>query len=230
MTDSVPNYIYKLALSEDVVSKAMVKLLEDFNIYNIDEDKALKLFYSILAHLMYHLDVHPGQYFKLKFIDICADKDNFICVRRNTDYTDDTVDPQMFYNRFCGTAVLKEELESSLDLFAKSFLGIKEDKKRERQNIDAIIRRREILSEEIEQCNNIARDSKKQKRHVLKLRREEGKKIKAYAKRKSAEQYTSAMGIFHRDKFAKQYAELEAKLQELWEENISLKEMLDKTL
>ena len=229
MADSVPNYIYKLALTEDVVSKGMVKLLEDFNIYNIEEDKALKLFYSIMAHIMYHLDVHPGQYFKLKFIDISSDKDNFICVKRSNDYTEDTVTPQMFYNRFCGTAVLKEELESSLDLFAKSFLGIKEDKKKERRNIDEIIKRRKALSDEIEQCTNIARDSKKQKQEVLRLRKAEGKKIKTYMKNKDAEHYTNNMGYMHRDKFQQQYNELEALLHELWEQDLTLKEMLDKT-
>jgi hypothetical protein len=230
MTDSVPNYIYKLALAEDVISKGMVKLLEDFGVYSIDEEKALKLFYSIMAHIMYHLDIHPGQYFKLKFIDIVADKDNFICVKRNLDYTEDTVDPQMFYNRFCGTAVLKAELESSLDLFAKSFLGIKESKKKQRRNIESLIQQREKLSEEIQQCTDIIRGSKKQKQAVLKVRKEELKKIRAYAKKQDSRSFSSSMCLLHRDKFQQQYKELEQKLQELWSQNISLKEILDKTL
>jgi hypothetical protein len=230
MTDKVPNYIYKLALTEDVISKGMVKLLEDFNIVNIEEDKALKLFYSIMAHLIYHLDVHPGQYFKLKFVDIVSDENNFLCVKRNSDYSADTVDPQMFYNRFCGTAMLREELESSLDLFVKSFLGIKEEKKRERANIDSIIKRREVVAEEIRQCSNITRDSKKQKLKLLKLRQEEQKKIKTYAKKQELSVYTNMMEKRHRGVYLDKYKELEAKLQELWGENISLKEILDKTL
>lgn len=226
MTD----YTYRLALSEDVIGKSMVKLLEDFNIYDVGEDKALKLFYSILAHMMYYLDVHPGQYFKLNFIDITSDKENFLCVKKNSDYADDMVNPQMFYNRFCGTAVLKEELENTIDLFAKAILGVKEDKQREKRNLEKILERKAKLAEEIEECNNIVKRSKTQKQQVLKQRKEEQKQIKAYARQKVAKCYASKIELVQRERFKRKYAELEAKLLELWEENISLKEMLDKTL
>ena len=69
MTDKVPNYVYKLALTEEVLAKSLVKIFEDFNIF-VDEEKAIKLFYSILAHIMYRLDTNPGNYFKLKFISL----------------------------------------------------------------------------------------------------------------------------------------------------------------
>ena len=228
MSDKVSDCIYKLALDDKVVSKGMVKLLDDYG-FEVDEDKALKLFYSVIAHLMYHLDIHPGQYFKLKYIDITNDKDNFIVVKRNSDYTEDTVNPQMFYGKFCGSTVLKEELESTLDLFAKSFLGIREDKRRERVNIDNLLYKRKKLSEEIQECDEIARNMKKQKKALYKLRKEEGKKIKAYA-RKEGKWFTSNVEYHHRDKEQASYAKLEEKLRELWEEKISLKEILDKVL
>ena len=100
MTDKVPSHVYKLALTEEVLAKSLVKLFEDFNIF-VDEEKAIKLFYSILAHIMYRLDTNPGNYFKLKFIDITTDKDNMLSVKVGSDYTANMVTPIIFYERFC---------------------------------------------------------------------------------------------------------------------------------
>lgn len=213
------NYVFKLALTEDVVSKGMVKLLEDFNIYGMTEEKAMKLFYSIIAHVMYHLEVHPGQYFKLKYIDIVNDKDNFICVKRNSDYSEDTVSPQMFYNRFCGTQVLKEELQDSLDLFARSFIGIRENKRREKKSVDTLIKRAEALGEEIRQCTDIMSKSDKQRKQVLKQRLADEKKVKTYARKKEKSCFSSAIELRHREMYLKTYEELEHALIQQWEKD-----------
>ena len=213
------NYVFKLALTEDVVSKGMVKLLEDFNIYGMTEEKAMKLFYSIMAHVMYHLEVHPGQYFKLKYIDIVNDKDNFICVKRNSDYSEDTVSPQMFYNRFCGTQVLKEELQDSLDLFARSFIGIRENKRREKKSVDTLIKRAEALGEEIRQCTDIMSKSDKQRKQVLKQRLADEKKVKTYARKKEKSCFSSAIELRHREMYLKTYEELEHALIQQWEKD-----------
>lgn len=213
------NYVFKLALTEDVVSKGMVKLLEDFNIYGMTEEKAMKLFYSIMAHVMYHLEVHPGQYFKLKYIDIVNDKDNFICVKRNSDYSEDTVNPQMFYNRFCGTQVLKEELQDSLDLFARSFIGIRENKRREKKSVDTLIKRAETLGEEIRQCTDIMAKSDKQRKQVLKQRLADEKKVKSYARKKEKSCFTSAIELRFRETYLKSYEELEQELLKQWEKD-----------
>ena len=41
--NDLPDYFYKLAITEDIFSKAISKILEDYNIF-LEEDKALKLF------------------------------------------------------------------------------------------------------------------------------------------------------------------------------------------
>lgn len=215
MTDKVPNYIYKLAITDEVIGKSMVKLLEDFNIY-VEEDKALKLFYSILAHIMYKLDTNPGNYFKLKFVDIVADNDNFIAVKRGSEYTDDTVTPAMFYERFCGTQMLKEELEKSVDLFAKSFLGIAEEKVKEKRNLDNLIAQRKRTAEDIDNFRKNARCSKKQKQNVIKKRQADAKALRAEANRKYKSCFSTQLEIQHRQKFLEQRKQLEAELQQLW--------------
>ena len=59
--NDLPDYFYKLAITEDIFSKAISKILEDYNIF-LEEDKALKLFYSITVTLMNYLNTHPGFY------------------------------------------------------------------------------------------------------------------------------------------------------------------------
>ena len=229
MSANAPSYIYRLALGDDVITKGMVQLFHDFGI-DLTDDMALKLFYSILAHLMYHLDSHPGQYFKLKFLDIVSDKDNFICVKRNSEYTADTVDPQMFYKRFCSTAVLKEELKHSFDLFTDAILGVMKDKRRERDSLNNLLKRRKFLSENIQKGQRTVKRMNEQKKRVLQLRKEEYKQIRKYRKRQIRRFYTMPYGLMHRKKFKQAYTDLEAKLSELWDSKLTLKEMLDKTL
>ena len=216
MTDKVPNYVYKLALTEEVLAKSLVKLFEDFNIF-VDEEKAIKLFYSILAHIMYRLDTNPGNYFKLKFIDITTDKDNMLSVKVGTDYTDDMVTPSMFYERFCGTQLLKEELEKSVDLFAKSFLGIAEEKKREKRNLDNMIRRRKKLAEEVETYRQLSKSSKVVKNKVIKQRKEDAKAIKKATNKRSM--YMTNVELNYRKKWAEDKAQLELELRQKWKEN-----------
>lgn len=216
MTDKVPNYVYKLALTEEVLAKSLVKLFEDFNIF-VDEEKAIKLFYSILAHIMYRLDTNPGNYFKLKFIDITTDKDNMLSVKVGTDYTDDMVTPSMFYERFCGTQLLKEELEKSVDLFAKSFLGIAEEKKREKRNLDNMIRRRKKLAEEVETYRQLSKSSKVVKNKVIKQRKEDAKAIKKATNKRNV--YITNVELNYRRKWAESKAQLELELRQKWKEN-----------
>ena len=216
MTDKVPNYVYKLALTEEVVAKSLVKLFEDFNIF-VDEEKAIKLFYSILAHIMYRLDTNPGNYFKLKFIDITTDKDNMLSVKVGSDYTDDMVTPSMFYERFCGTQLLKEELEKSVDLFAKSFLGIAEEKKREKRNLDNMIRRRKKLAEEVETYRQLSKSSKVVKNKVIKQRKEDAKAIKKATNKRNV--YITNVELNYRRKWAESKAQLELELRQKWKEN-----------
>lgn len=216
MTDKVPNYVYKLALTEEVLAKSLVKLFEDFNIF-VDEEKAIKLFYSILAHIMYRLDTNPGNYFKLKFIDITTDKDNMLSVKVGTDYTDDMVTPSMFYERFCGTQLLKEELEKSVDLFAKSFLGIAEEKKREKRNLDNMIRRRKKLAEEVETYRKLSKSSKVVKNKVIKQRKEDAKAIKKATNKRNV--YITNVELNYRRKWAESKAQLELELRQKWKEN-----------
>ena len=216
MTDKVPNYVYKLALTEEVLAKSLVKLFEDFNIF-VDEEKAIKLFYSILAHIMYRLDTNPGNYFKLKFIDITTDKDNMLSVKVGTDYTDDMVTPSMFYERFCGTQLLKEELEKSVDLFAKSFLGIAEEKKREKRNLDNMIARRKKLAEEVETYRQLSKSSKVVKNKVIKQRKEDAKAIKKATNKRSM--YMTNVELNYRKKWAEDKAQLELELRQKWKEN-----------
>ena len=216
MTDKVPNYVYKLALTEEVLAKSLVKLFEDFNIF-VDEEKAIKLFYSILAHIMYRLDTNPGNYFKLKFIDITTDKDNMLSVKVGSDYTDDMVTPSMFYERFCGTQLLKEELEKSVDLFAKSFLGIAEEKKREKRNLDNMIRRRKKLAEEVETYRQLSKSSKVVKNKVIKQRKEDAKAIKKATNKRNV--YITNVELNYRRKWAESKAQLELELRQKWKEN-----------
>ena len=216
MTDKVPNYVYRLALTEEVLAKSLVKLFEDFNIF-VDEEKAIKLFYSILAHIMYRLDTNPGNYFKLKFIDITTDKDNMLSVKVGTDYTDDMVTPSMFYERFCGTQLLKEELEKSVDLFAKSFLGIAEEKKREKRNLDNMIRRRKKLAEEVETYRQLSKSSKVVKNKVIKQRKEDAKAIKKATNKRNV--YITNVELNYRRKWAESKAQLELELRQKWKEN-----------
>ena len=216
MTDKVPNYVYKLALTEEVLAKSLVKLFEDFNIF-VDEEKAIKLFYSILAHIMYRLDTNPGNYFKLKFIDITADKDNMLSVKVGSDYTDDMVTPSMFYERFCGTQLLKEELEKSVDLFAKSFLGIAEKKKKEKRNLDNMIARRKKLAEEVETYRQLSKSSKVIKNKVIKQRKEDAKAIKKATNKRNV--YMTNVELNYRKKWAENKAQLELELRQKWKEN-----------
>ena len=216
MTDKVPNHVYKLALTEEVLAKSLVKLFEDFNIF-VDEEKAIKLFYSILAHIMYRLDTNPGNYFKLKFIDITTDKDNMLSVKVGSDYTDDMVTPSMFYERFCGTQLLKEELEKSVDLFAKSFLGIAEEKKREKRNLDNMIRRRKKLAEEVETYRQLSKSSKVVKNKVIKQRKEDAKAIKKATNKRNV--YITNVELNYRRKWAESKAQLELELRQKWKEN-----------
>lgn len=216
MTDKVPSHVYKLALTEEVLAKSLVKLFEDFNIF-VDEEKAIKLFYSILAHIMYRLDTNPGNYFKLKFIDITTDKDNMLSVKVGTDYTDDMVTPSMFYERFCGTQLLKEELEKSVDLFAKSFLGIAEEKKREKRNLDNMIRRRKKLAEEVETYRQLSKSSKVVKNKVIKQRKEDAKAIKKATNKRNV--YITNVELNYRRKWAESKAQLELELRQKWKEN-----------
>ena len=216
MTDKVPNYVYKLALTEEVLAKSLVKLFEDFNIF-VDEEKAIKLFYSILAHIMYRLDTNPGNYFKLKFIDITTDKDNMLSVKVGTDYTDDMVTPSMFYERFCGTQLLKEELEKSVDLFAKSFLGIAEEKKREKRNLDNMIARRKKFAEEVETYRQLSKSSKVVKNKVIKQRKEDAKAIKKATNKRNV--YITNVELNYRRKWAESKAQLELELRQKWKEN-----------
>ena len=216
MMDKVPNHVYKLALTEEVLAKSLVKLFEDFNIF-VDEEKAIKLFYSILAHIMYRLDTNPGNYFKLKFIDITTDKDNMLSVKVGTDYTDDMVTPSMFYERFCGTQLLKEELEKSVDLFAKSFLGIAEEKKREKRNLDNMIRRRKKLAEEVETYRQLSKSSKVVKNKVIKQRKEDAKAIKKATNKRNV--YITNVELNYRRKWAESKAQLELELRQKWKEN-----------
>ena len=216
MTDKVPNHVYKLALTEEVLAKSLVKLFEDFNIF-VDEEKAIKLFYSILAHIMYRLDTNPGNYFKLKFIDITTDKDNMLSVKVGSDYTDDMVTPSMFYERFCGTQLLKEELEKSVDLFAKSFLGIAEKKKKEKRNLDNMIARRKKLAEEVETYRQLSKSSKVSKNKVIKQRKEDAKAIKKATNKRSM--YMTNVELNYRKKWAEDKAQLELELRKKWKEN-----------
>ena len=216
MTDKVPNYVYKLALTEEVLAKSLVKLFEDFNIF-VDEEKAIKLFYSILAHIMYRLDTNPGNYFKLKFIDITIDKDNMLSVKVGSDYTDDMVTPSMFYERFCGTQLLKEELEKSVDLFAKSFLGIAEKKKKEKRNLDNMIARRKKLAEEVETYRQLSKSSKVIKNKVIKQRKEDAKAIKKATNKRSM--YMTNVELNYRKKWAENKVQLELELRQKWKEN-----------
>ena len=216
MTDKVPSHVYKLALTEEVLAKSLVKLFEDFNIF-VDEEKAIKLFYSILAHIMYRLDTNPGNYFKLKFIDITTDKDNMLSVKVGTDYTDDMVTPSMFYERFCGTQLLKEELEKSVDLFAKSFLGIAEEKKREKRNLDNMIARRKKLAEEVETYRQLSKSSKVVKNKVIKQRKEDAKAIKKATNKRSM--YMTNVELNYRKKWAENKIQLELELRQKWKEN-----------
>ena len=216
MTDKVPSHVYKLALTEEVLAKSLVKLFEDFNIF-VDEEKAIKLFYSILAHIMYRLDTNPGNYFKLKFIDITTDKDNMLSVKVGTDYTDDMVTRSMFYERFCGTQLLKEELEKSVDLFAKSFLGIAEEKKREKRNLDNMIARRKKLAEEVETYRQLSKSSKVVKNKVIKQRKEDAKAIKKATNKRNV--YITNVELNYRRKWAESKAQLELELRQKWKEN-----------
>ena len=216
MTDKVPSHVYKLALTEEVLAKSLVKLFEDFNIF-VDEEKAIKLFYSILAHIMYRLDTNPGNYFKLKFIDITTDKDNMLSVKVGTDYTDDMVTPSMFYERFCGTQLLKEELEKSVDLFDKSFLGIAEEKKREKRNLDNMIARRKKLAEEVETYRQLSKSSKVVKNKVIKQRKEDAKAIKKATNKRNV--YITNVELNYRRKWAESKAQLELELRQKWKEN-----------
>ena len=216
MTDKVPSHVYKLALTEEVLAKSLVKLFEDFNIF-VDEEKAIKLFYSILAHIMYRLDTNPGNYFKLKFIDITTDKDNMLSVKVGTDYTDDMVTPSMFYERFCGTQLLKEELEKSIDLFAKSFLGIAEKKRKEKRNLDNMIARRKKLAEEVETYRQLSKSSKVIKNKVIKQRKEDAKVIKKATNKRNV--YITNVELNYRRKWAESKAQLELELRQKWKEN-----------
>ena len=140
-----------------------------------------------------------------------------LSVKVGSDYTDDMVTPSMFYERFCGTQLLKEELEKSVDLFAKSFLGIAEKKKKEKRNLDNMIARRKKLAEEVETYRQLSKSSKVIKNKVIKQRKEDAKAIKKATNKRNV--YMTNVELNYRKKWAENKAQLELELRQKWKEN-----------
>lgn len=211
----IPNYIYKLPIPESAVAKAVNKILEDFNIF-MDEENALKLFYSLIVNLIYHIDTHPGQYFKLKYIDITANNGNLLEIRSNKDMSDDIITPQMLYDKYCSEAVIKEELQKSIDLFAKSFLGIREEKRKELHKLEEYIKRKKDVSKEIKKCTEISKNMTKYKKQTLKQRRLDSKKVMAALKKKVLSSFASNAELKYRKIYEEQFQQLERELKRRW--------------
>jgi hypothetical protein len=123
----------------------------------------------------------------------------------------------MFYERFCGTQVLKEELANSVDLFAKAFLGVAEEKQKEKKTVDMLLARKKKLVQEIDNYKKLSKSSKTVKQKVLKQRKADEKKLKAeyrYAERKT---FTTPFELMHRERYAEERKQLEQELRTLWE-------------
>lgn len=214
MKDISP-YIFKLAIGEDSISKAMVSILNDYNI-SVKDDIALKLFYSIIINIIYHLDSHPGQYFKLKYIDIVSEADNMLCIKPGADFSKDMISAKMLYDKYSSTSVLKEEIQKSIDLFAQTYLDIREDKQKEIRKIDKIIAERKRLLLESRKCTEISKMTKKYKKSTLKKREAENKKLKTYLKRKIKSAFINNIELQNREKSRANYELLEKNLKQKW--------------
>lgn len=219
MTKSeIPRYIFNLAIGEEVVAKTIAKILEDFNIY-VDEEKALKLFQCLIVHLMYYMDTHPGQYMKLKYMDITVDRNNLLSIKRSSDYTKDMINPQMLYNKYCSDNMLLEEFDKNMDLFARSFLSIKETKNKEIHSLNTMITRRKKLRNESAKCTEIVKGSKKLKALSDKVRKEDERTMKSMIKKKISSAKVSNAELLFRRKHEDSYKMLEAQLREQYEKD-----------
>lgn len=214
----IPNYIFKLGIPEEVVAKAVSKILEDFNVY-MDEEKALKLLYGLLTHLIHYIDVHPGQYLKLKYLDITSDKGSLLNIKASSDFAEEMIDANMLYNKFCSETMLKEELQKSVNAFAQSFLGIREEKVKEVRKLDNVIRRRRQAQEEAKKCTEIVRFSDKLQKQVEKERKAEQRKAQREFKKKLSSYFVSNAERYYRDKYKKQSEAMEQDIIAKWKLN-----------
>lgn len=216
--NEIPNYIFKLGIPEEVVAKAVSKLLEDFNVY-MDEEKAMKLLYSLLTHFIHYIDTHPGQYLKLKYLDITSDKGSLLNIKASSDFADEMVDANMLYNKYCSETMLKEELQKNINAFAQSFLGLREEKVKEVRKLDNVIRRRRQAQDEAKQCTEIVRFSDKLKKQVERERKAEQRKAQREFKRKISSYFISNAERYYRDKYTREYEALEQEVLAKWETN-----------
>ena len=208
--NDLPDYFYKLAITEDIFSKAISKILEDYNIF-LEEDKALKLFYSITVTLMNYLNTHPGFYYKLKYVDITSDDDNFLAIKRTSDVTEDMVDIPYLFKKFCSLEVAREELESNL--------GVKETKAKEIATLQKLINDRMKKADEVKNLTSVLRNSKKTRKAVLKRRKEDLKAVNREYLRRETTFFTNQLDLHHREQERQRTEALEEEVRKKWEED-----------
>jgi hypothetical protein len=220
--EDFPNYILKLAIPEEVFGKAVSKILADFNVY-MDEDKALKLVYALWVQLMHYLYTHPGQYFKLKYLDITMDKGSLLNIKPNADLSEGIVDVDMLYNKYCSEAMLQAELKETVQAFAQSFLDVREEKIKEVRKLDNVIRRRRQAQDEAKECTRIVHLSDKLKRQAErekhKLEKMEKKQAKKEFEKKGVACFTTNLERHLREQRKNDFERLKAFLYEKWKEN-----------
>lgn len=216
--NDLPDYFYKLAITEDIFSKAISKILEDYNIF-LEEDKALKLFYSITVTLMNYLNTHPGFYYKLKYVDITSDDENFLAIKRTSDVTEDMVDIPYLFKKFCSLEVAREELESNLDTFAQAILGVKEIKAKEIVTLQKLINDRMKKADEVKNLTSVLRNSKKTRKAVLKRRKEDLKAVNREYLRRETTFFTNQLDLHHREQERQRTEALEEEVRKKWEED-----------
>ena len=213
--NDLPEYYYKLGVEESIFAKAISKMLEDFNVY-MDEEKALRLFYNLNVNLMHYLDVHPGFYYKLKYLDITSDEDNFLIIRRTSDVTDELIDIPYLYNKFCSEEMVREELDKNLDLFAQSILSVKEKKDRIIHTLDKLIYDKKKVVAERNNLTSLVKQSKKQRKAVMERRKADLKTLKREIRRKYLSYFSTPIDKKHRETENARYKRLEAELKERW--------------
>lgn len=216
--NDLPDYFYKLAITEDIFSKAIAKILEDYNIF-LEDEKALKLFYSITVTLMNYLNTHPGHYYKLKYVDITSDDESFLAIKRTSDVTEDMVDIPYLFKKFCSLEVAREELEKNLDTFAQAILGVKETKAKEVSALQQLIQTRTKKAEEVKNLTRVLRNNKKVRKAVIKRRQEDLKTVNREYKRKEATYFTNGLDLKAREAERQRMIALETELRKRWEEN-----------
>lgn len=216
--DKSPSHKFDIPMSEDIIKVGMVNILNDYNV-EVCEDTALKMFYSIIAHLIYHLDLRKNRYFKMKYIDIAKDEDNLLYIRRGKGYTADAVNANTIYNWFASNHVIMTELHGTLDAFTASLLDNKKTRTELKNALDNLVQQRLDIIKDIKGYDDLFKEA-------IKIQKEKDNIHQHVIERNRKALEANDMSCFLSSKEYKQrelnkqkYHELEQQLALLWEQD-----------